>query len=76
MPEEDVYRMLQIIEENAAELAKADAGFAQIAEDMAGMQVRGVESSVDLVPIHPGLARYMREKGVWDAEWDSRIATK
>jgi TRAP transporter TAXI family solute receptor len=76
VPEEDVYRMLQIIEENAAELAQADAGFAQIAEDMAGMQVRGVESSVDLVPIHPGLARYMREKGVWNSEWDSRIATQ
>ncbi len=28
--------------------------FAQIAKDMAGIQVRGVESSVDLVPIHPG----------------------
>jgi TRAP transporter TAXI family solute receptor len=76
VPEEDVYQMLQIIEENAAELAQADAGFAQIAEDMAGMQVRGVEAAVDLVPIHPGLARYMREKGVWNAEWDSRIATQ
>jgi uncharacterized protein len=76
VPEEDVYRMLQVIEENADELAQADAGFTQIAEDMAGMQVRGVESSVDLVPIHPGLARYMREKGVWNAEWDSRIATQ
>ena len=50
VPEEDVYRMFQIIEENAAELAKADAGFAQIAEDMAGMQVRGVEAAGDLVP--------------------------
>lgn len=76
VPEEDVYRMLQVIEENAAELAQADAGFAQIAADMPGMQVRGVESSVDLVPIHPGLARYMREKGVWNAAWDSRIATQ
>ncbi|MGH6904472.1 MAG: TAXI family TRAP transporter solute-binding subunit [Geminicoccaceae bacterium] len=76
VPEEDVYRMLQIIDENAAELAQADAGFAQIAEDMPGMQVRGVTSSVDLVPIHPGLARYMREKGVWNPEWDSRIATQ
>jgi hypothetical protein len=24
--------------------------------------------------VHPGLAKYMREKGVWDAKWDSRIA--
>ena len=76
VPEDDVYKMLKIIEENAAELAKADPTFAQIAKDMPGFQKRGVESSVDLVPIHPGLAKYMREKGVWDAKWDSRIATK
>jgi TRAP transporter TAXI family solute receptor len=76
VPEDDVYRMLQIIEESAAELAPADAGFAQIAADMPGMQVRGVEATAELVPVHPGLARYMREKGVWKAEWDSRIATQ
>lgn len=76
VPEEDVYRMLQVIEENADELAEADAAFAQIAADMPGMQVRGVEAAADLVPIHPGLARYMREKGVWNEAWDSRIATQ
>ena len=38
------------------------------------MQRRGVEAAVDLVPIHPGLAKYMREKGVWDSKWDSRVA--
>jgi TRAP-type uncharacterized transport system substrate-binding protein len=43
---------------------------------MPGMQKAGVQSSVDFVPVHPGLARYMREKGVWDAKWDSRIAKK
>ena len=37
-------------------------------------QRRGVMAAVDLVPIHPGLAKYMREKGVWDAKWDSRVA--
>jgi len=40
---------------------------------MKGFQKRGVQSSVDLVPIHPGLAKWMREKGVWDPEWDSKI---
>jgi hypothetical protein len=29
---------------------------------------------VDLVEIHPGLAKYMKEKGAWDPEWDARIA--
>ena len=74
VPEADVYKMLTIIEKNSADLAKVDPTFAQIAKDMKGFERRGVESSVDLVPVHPGLAKWMREKGVWDAKWDSRIA--
>ena len=41
---------------------------------MVGMQVRGVTAAVDLVRIHPGLAKYMKEKGVWQSKWDSRVA--
>jgi hypothetical protein len=43
---------------------------------MPGFQRLGVTSAANLLPIHPGLAKYMREKGVWDAKWDSRIAKK
>jgi TRAP transporter TAXI family solute receptor len=75
MPTDDVYKLLKIVEANAAELAKSDPTFSQIAKDMAGFQKRGVESAADLVPIHPGLAKYMREKGVWDKKWDSKVAT-
>jgi len=76
VPEADVYQMLTAIEKNVAALAKADKGFAQIAKDMPGFQRRGVEAAANLVPIHPGLAKYMREKGVWDAKWDARVAKK
>jgi uncharacterized protein len=75
VPEEDVYRMLQVIEQNLDSLAEGDPAFSQIKEDMVGMQRRGIESSVEFVPIHPGLARYMREKGAWNEAWDDRIAT-
>ncbi|MBM4330751.1 MAG: TRAP transporter substrate-binding protein [Deltaproteobacteria bacterium] len=71
---EEVYKMLTIIEKNAAELAKADSAFMQIKADMPGFQRLGVESALDFVPIHPGLAKYMRERGVWDSKWDGRIA--
>jgi len=74
--EDDVYKMLTILEKNAADLAKIDPTFSQIAKDMKGFQKRGVESSWELVPIHPGLAKWMREKGVWDSKWDSKIAKK
>ena len=74
VPEADIYEILNIIERHGAELAATDPTFAQIAKDMKGFQKRGVESSVDFVPIHPGLAKWMREKGVWDPKWDSKIA--
>ena len=75
VPADHVYKMLTIIEKHKDELAKADPTFAQIARDMGGFQKRGVESSADLVPIHPGLAKWMREKGVWDAKRDAKVAT-
>jgi TRAP transporter TAXI family solute receptor len=74
VPEEDVYQMLKLVEKNLSELTKADKSYSQIASDMAGFQRRGVMAAVDFVPIHPGLAKYMREKGVWDKKWDARIA--
>jgi TRAP-type uncharacterized transport system substrate-binding protein len=74
VPEMDVYTMLTIIEKNAADLAKTDPTFSQVAADMAGFQKRGIESSADLVPIHPGLAQWLRTKGVWDAKWESKVA--
>ena len=74
IPEADVYRMLTTIEAHKAELAKVDAGYAQVRDDMAGMQRRGVEAAVEFVPVHPGLAKYMRERGVWDPKWDDRVA--
>jgi hypothetical protein len=74
VPEDDLYRILLAVEKNVAELAKVDKAFKQIENDMPGMQRRGVVAALDLVPIHPGLAKYMRERGVWDAKWDSRVA--
>jgi TRAP-type uncharacterized transport system substrate-binding protein len=76
IPADDVYAMLKIVEAKAAEMAKSDESFTQIAKDFAGFQKRGVQSSIDFVPVHPGLARYMKEKGVWDPKWDSKIAQK
>jgi TRAP-type uncharacterized transport system substrate-binding protein len=75
-PEEDVYRMLTVIEKSLSQLTQADPAYAQLAKNMPQMQREGVLSSVNFVPIHPGLAKYMREKGVWDAKWDARIAKK
>ena len=76
IPEDDVYRMLTVIEERAQELAQSDAGFNQLAEDMLELQRRGIASVPDSVRIHPGLARFLRERNAWDGAWDGRIADK
>jgi TRAP-type uncharacterized transport system substrate-binding protein len=74
VPQDDVYKMLTIIEKNVGEIAKSDPGLSQIASDMKGFQARGVEASIGFVPVHPGLAKWMKERGVWKSEWDSKIA--
>jgi len=74
VPESDVHRMLMVIEKYVDELSKGDPAFSQIKAGMAEFQRSGVESAVADVPIHPGLARYMKERGVWDSKWDKRIA--
>jgi uncharacterized protein len=71
--ENDVHSMLIAIEKNVDELAKSDAAFSQIKAGMPQFQKSGVESAVGDVLVHPGLARYMKERGVWDAKWDKRV---
>ncbi len=74
VPEDDVYRMLNTIKDNAAELAEADAAFSQIADNMVEMQVRGIEAAGTAALIHPGLARFLRENDAWNEAWNDRIA--
>jgi len=75
VPEDDLYKMLKIIDANADELAKLDPSFRQIGGgNFAKFQKTALESTWDLVPIHPGLAKFLKEKGEWDSKWDSNIA--
>jgi TRAP transporter TAXI family solute receptor len=72
----DVYKMLTIVDKNADNLAKLDGDFAQIAGGkFADFQVKAMEQTWDLIPIHPGLAKFLKEKGKWNAKWDSKVAT-
>lgn len=72
---DEMYKMLTIIEKHADELAKLDPSFAQIAGGkMAEFQKRALDSTANLVPIHPGLVKYLKAKGMWNSKWDSHIA--
>lgn len=68
MPEDVVYKMLVAFEKNAGELAKADPGFTPMAKDFVGMQVNGISANPD-IPVHPGLAKFLKEKKAWNDKW-------
>ncbi len=67
-PAEGVYKALKVFEAAASDLVKLDAGFGPLAKDFAGFQVKGIKSIPEM-PVHPGLARYLKEKGLWDSSW-------
>jgi hypothetical protein len=71
-PAEDIYRALKAFEAEAPALIKLDPGFGPLAADLAAFQVQGIKS-IPEVPVHPGLAKYLKEKGLWDSSW--KIAT-
>ena len=73
---DEMFKMLTIIEKRADELAKLDPSFEQIGGgNMAKFQKQALESTADLVPIHPGLAKFLKGKGLWDSKWDSKVAS-
>jgi TRAP transporter TAXI family solute receptor len=68
MPEEVVYKMLNAFYKNREELAKADPGFTPMAKDFVGMQVNGIAANPE-VPVHPGLAKFLKEHKAWKDNW-------
>ena len=66
--------LLTLIEEHVDELVASDPGLSQIQDDMVGVQRGGIISTGDAARIHPGLARYLRERDAWDEAWDDRVA--
>jgi TRAP-type uncharacterized transport system substrate-binding protein len=67
-PAEGVYKALKVFEAAGPMMLKLDAGFGPLAKDFAGFQVKGIKS-IPEIPVHPGLARYLKEKGLWDPAW-------
>ena len=72
---DDMVELLNVVEKHADELAKLDPSFRQIANGkMADFEHKALESTWNLVPIHPGLAKWLKAKGKWDPKWNSNIA--
>jgi uncharacterized protein len=72
---DEMVKVLNVIEKHADELAKLDPSFTQIGGGkMAAFQKQALESTWNLVPIHPGLAKWLKSKNMWDSKWDSNVA--
>ena len=68
MPEEVVYKLIKSFYEKRDELVKLEAGFSVMAQDFVGMQVQGINANPE-VPVHPGLARFLKEHKAWNNKW-------
>jgi TRAP-type uncharacterized transport system substrate-binding protein len=68
MPEDLVYKLVKAFYDKRDDLAKVDPGFKTMAKDFVGMQVQGINANPD-IPVHPGLARFLKEHKAWDAKW-------
>jgi uncharacterized protein len=68
MPEDVVYKMVSAFYKDKDQLAKTDPGFVMMAKDFVGMQVTGINANPD-VPVHPGLAKFLKEQKAWNDKW-------
>jgi len=68
MPEDVVYRLLSGLYKNRDALVKADPGFGPMAKDFVGMQVSGISAN-PAAPVHPGLAKFLKEHKAWNDKW-------
>lgn len=63
-----VYKMVKAFYDKRDELVKLEAGFGPLAKDFIGMQAQGINANPQ-VPVHAGLAKFMKEHKAWDAKW-------
>ena len=68
MPEDTVYKMLNAFYQAREKLAANDPGFVPMAKDFVGMQVNGIKANPD-IPVHAGLAKFLKEHKAWDDKW-------
>jgi len=68
IPEDLVYRMVSAVYKERDNLVKLDAGFTPMVKDFIGMQVQGINANPQ-VPVHPGLAKFLKEHKAWNDKW-------
>ena len=73
-PESVVYKMVKAFYDKRDELVKADPGFGPLAKDYVGLQAQGINANPQ-VPVHAGLAKFLKEHKAWDERWKVAAGT-
>jgi TRAP transporter TAXI family solute receptor len=69
LPTEVMYQIYKVwIEHAKDELAPINAALKLYAENSLKLQVISLEEAKD-IPVHPGVAKYLKEKGLWKDHW-------
>jgi uncharacterized protein len=68
LPASKVYEFVKVLVENAPKVSKIHAVLEDYDTDPLGMQVKAIGTIPD-IPVHPGTAKYLKEKGVWKSQW-------
>jgi TRAP transporter TAXI family solute receptor len=68
VPEEVIYKIVKIVLEHTDELVKYAPYFKELQADPIGIQVKAINAAPE-IPVHPGLAKYLKEKGAWNPNW-------
>ncbi len=68
LPEDVAYKMIKAFYDKRDELVKIDPGFTPMAKDFVGMQVQGIDANPQ-IPVHPGLAKFLKEHKAWNDKW-------
>jgi TRAP transporter TAXI family solute receptor len=63
-----VYKMIKAFYDKRDDLVKVDPGFTPMAKDFVGMQVQGINANPQ-VPVHAGLAKFLKEHKAWNDKW-------
>jgi TRAP-type uncharacterized transport system substrate-binding protein len=71
LSEDEVYTLLKELIRRKDDLARMSPYFKDFAADPIGMQVEAISLAPE-VPVHPGLAKLLKEYGAWNEAW--RIA--
>jgi TRAP-type uncharacterized transport system substrate-binding protein len=66
--EDVVYKLLTGFYKKKDDLVKIDPGFTPMAKDFIGMQVSGISANPD-IPVHAGLAKFLKEHKAWNDKW-------